>query len=167
MEAAQVEIFKDYFVKGLTAEFGTTKRVLQALPDGNQDYRPDPKSKTGLELAWHIAASEVWFLECIARGEFGGNELPMPKSSMTGAEIASWYQDNFDKAIARVKALSPAEAGRPVSFFGIQTLPAVLFLGWANNHSVHHRGQLSTYLRAMGGKVPAIYGGSADEPMKM
>ena len=91
----------------------------------------------------------------------------MPKSSMTGAEIASWYQENFDKAIARVKALSPADAGRPVSFFGIQTLPAVLFLGWANNHSVHHRGQLSTYLRAMGGKVPAIYGGSADEPMKM
>jgi uncharacterized damage-inducible protein DinB len=42
--------------------------------------------------------------------------------------------------------------------------PNVTYLGFANNHSIHHRGQLAAYLRAMGSKVPAIYGGSADEP---
>lgn len=44
-------------------------------------------------------------------------------------------------------------------------MPAASFPGMANNHGVHHRGQLAAYLRAMGSKVPAIYGGSADEPM--
>jgi len=44
--------------------------------------------------------------------------------------------------------------------------PNVSYLGFANNHSVHHRGQLASYLRAMGSKVPAIYGGSADEPFQ-
>jgi uncharacterized damage-inducible protein DinB len=43
--------------------------------------------------------------------------------------------------------------------------PDVMYLGLANNHSMHHRGQLAAYLRAMGSKVPAMYGGSADEPM--
>jgi uncharacterized damage-inducible protein DinB len=43
--------------------------------------------------------------------------------------------------------------------------PAASLLGFANNHSTHHRGQLAAYLRAMGSKVPAIYGASADQPM--
>jgi uncharacterized damage-inducible protein DinB len=51
--------------------------------------------------------------------------------------------------------------------FGPMNFPAVMFLDIMNRHSIHHRGQLSTYLRPMGSKVPAIYGGSADEPMKM
>ena len=45
-------------------------------------------------------------------------------------------------------------------------MPNATYLGFANNHSVHHRGQLAAYLRAMGSKVPAIYGDSADEPMR-
>jgi uncharacterized damage-inducible protein DinB len=58
------------------------------------------------------------------------------------------------------------ELAKNISFFGMMEMPAVSFLGMANNHSVHHRGQLAAYLRAMGSKVPAIYGGSADEPMQ-
>jgi uncharacterized damage-inducible protein DinB len=46
-------------------------------------------------------------------------------------------------------------------------LPAVAYLGFLNNHSIHHRGQLAAYLRPMGSKVPNIYGGSFDEPMQM
>jgi uncharacterized damage-inducible protein DinB len=45
-------------------------------------------------------------------------------------------------------------------------LPAVLYLGFLNNHTIHHRGELSTYLRPMGSKVPSIYGGSYDEPFQ-
>ena len=52
-----------------------------------------------------------------------------------------------------------------VDFFGMMQMPGVKYLGFANNHSMHHRGQLAAYLRAMGSKVPAIYGASADEPM--
>jgi uncharacterized damage-inducible protein DinB len=55
---------------------------------------------------------------------------------------------------------------RVVDFFGLFKWPAVSYLGFGNNHSIHHRGQLAAYIRSMGGKVPAIYGGSADEPWK-
>jgi uncharacterized damage-inducible protein DinB len=54
-----------------------------------------------------------------------------------------------------------------VEFFGVMNLPNVLYLGFWNSHSIHHRGQLSTYLRAMNAHVPSIYGGSADEPFVM
>ena len=53
-----------------------------------------------------------------------------------------------------------------VDFFGLFKSPAVALMGFANNHGIHHRGQLAAYLRAMGSKVPAIYGGSADEPFQ-
>jgi uncharacterized damage-inducible protein DinB len=54
----------------------------------------------------------------------------------------------------------------PVEFFGVFNLPAAFYLGFLNNHSIHHRGELATYLRPMGSKVPSIYGGSYDEPFQ-
>ncbi len=159
--------FRDNYVQALKMEHAITTRVLAALPDTNHDYRPDPKAKSGPELAWHIATSEIWFLESVARGEFGGEDSPMPKASMTGKEITAWYTEHFSKILPRIENMSAEDCARPVSFFNIATMPAVMFLGWDLGHTAHHRGQLSTYLRPMGGKVPQIYGGSADEPMKM
>ena len=167
MEKDQLLAFRDHFVMGIKNESEITKRVLAAVPDTKREYRPDPKSKSGHELAWHLAAAEIWFLECIARGEFGGQEVPMLQPNMTGQQICAWYTEQLGNVLPRIEKMSAQDAARPVSFFGIATLPAVMFLSWAIGHSIHHRGQLSTYLRPMGGKVPSIYGGSADEPMKM
>jgi uncharacterized damage-inducible protein DinB len=58
--------------------------------------------------------------------------------------------------------MSDAKLAEEVDFFGMMKLPAVALLGIMIKHSIHHRGQLSTYLRAMGGKVPGIYGPSGD-----
>jgi uncharacterized damage-inducible protein DinB len=69
---------------------------------------------------------------------------------------------NFTRAMSRVRA--PEQLTTPVDFLGAFNFPAVLYLSFVNNHSIHHRGQLSVYLRPMGAKVPSIYGGSADEP---
>jgi hypothetical protein len=60
--------------------------------------------------------------------------------------------------------MTAAQAATPVQFF-MFNFPAVFYLGFLNNHSIHHRGELATYLRPMGSKVPSIYGGSFDEPM--
>jgi uncharacterized damage-inducible protein DinB len=60
--------------------------------------------------------------------------------------------------------MTPEQLLTPVEFFGVFNLPAALYLGFLNNHSIHHRGELATYLRPMGSKVPSIYGGSYDEP---
>jgi uncharacterized damage-inducible protein DinB len=69
------------------------------------------------------------------------------------------------RASARVAALTAEQLLTPVNFF-IFNLPAVQYLAFVNNHSIHHRGELATYLRPMGSKVPAIYGGSYDEPLQ-
>jgi uncharacterized damage-inducible protein DinB len=83
----------------------------------------------------------------------------------TGAALVEMYQREFPAKLAAVRAMPAADMLRITDFFGMFQEPAVAFLGFGNNHSVHHRGQLATYLRAMGSKVPAIYGASADVPM--
>ena len=66
--------------------------------------------------------------------------------------------------MAKLKAMSGEQLAKSMPFFGIMNYPAVVYLQFLNNHMIHHRGQLSTYLRAMNAHVPSIYGGSADEP---
>jgi uncharacterized damage-inducible protein DinB len=68
------------------------------------------------------------------------------------------------RGIERVRALSAQQLSAPLDFMGAFNLPAVAYLGFLNNHSIHHRGELATYLRPMGSKCPSIYGGSYDEP---
>jgi len=80
------------------------------------------------------------------------------------AELVEWYDKNMQRGAARVAALSGEQLVTPVEFFGLFNLPAVAYLGFLNNHCIHHRGQLSSYLRPMGSKCPSIYGGSYDEP---
>jgi uncharacterized damage-inducible protein DinB len=68
------------------------------------------------------------------------------------------------RAVDRIRALKAEQLATPIDFFGAFNLPAAFYLGFLNNHSIHHRGQLAVYLRPMGAKCPSIYGGSYDEP---
>jgi uncharacterized damage-inducible protein DinB len=81
--------------------------------------------------------------------------------------IIKWYEETSPALIAELRDAPAEDLAEPVSFFGLFNYPAVTYLGFLVGHTVHHRGQLSTYLRPMGGKVPCIYGGSADEPFQM
>jgi uncharacterized damage-inducible protein DinB len=153
------------FLLGLNQEFPVTGKVIGAIPNENPGYRPDAKSKTALELGWHIAAVDVWFLDCIAAMSFDRAQIEQPASIQTGAEIAAWYEQAIAEKLPKLEALTPEQWATPVSFFGVYNLNLCQYLQFMSNHTIHHRGQLSTYLRAMGGKCPSIYGGSADEPM--
>ena len=82
----------------------------------------------------------------------------------TTAELVSWYEKNLSARHRAGTRNVAEELLTPVDFYGAFTLPVVFYLGFVNNHSIHHRGQLATYLRPMGSKCPAIYGGSYDEP---
>jgi len=151
-------VIRDHFVETLKQEHGTTKKVLQQIRPG--DWRPDPKSRTAAELSWHLVHSEIWFLESVANGKFvGGEESARPSH----AEIIAYYEQNFPKHVNRISQLSAAQLGAVVNFYGMK-LPLYAYLDLCLRHSIHHRGQLTAYLRALGGKVPDIYGGSADEP---
>ena len=90
---------------------------------------------------------------------------PPADKPQTVAELVEWYDRNIKHGLSRVGSLSAEQLMTPITFFGF-TFPAAFYLAFLNNHSIHHRGELATYLRPMGSKVPAIYGGSYDEPMQ-
>ena len=157
--------YRAMMLDGLAQEAAITKKVLAAIPEGKRDYRPDPNARTAWELAWHLANSDAQFLDAIADLKFN---MPPPQPTdkpRTVAELVAWYDRNMKRGADRVRALSAEQLLTPVQFFTFN-FPAVFYLGFLNNHSIHHRGELATYLRPMGSKVPSIYGGSYDEPMQ-
>ncbi len=156
--------YRELILSTMAAEMQTTRKIIASIPESAKGYRPDAKSRNAYELAWHIVSDDVAFLNKIAdmKIEMTAAEATPP----TIAEILKYYDPNFPKAIKRVREMTPEQLMTPVPFFGVMTLPLFQYLMMVNNHSVHHRGQLSTYLRPMRSRVPSIYGGSADEPFK-
>jgi uncharacterized damage-inducible protein DinB len=153
----------DFLIADIENEIQTTLRVIAAVPNGHLDYRPDPKSKTALGLVRHLALEDEWLLNCIANGEF--TALPDDSDTcgiMNPSDGVAHYKEKVPAALNRVRALPGEKLTKIIDLFGMVQMPGVNFLAMAAKHSVHHRGQLSTYLRAMGGKVPGIYGPSAD-----
>jgi uncharacterized damage-inducible protein DinB len=156
--------YRALMLGGIVREAEITKKVIAAVPDAASSYKPDPQARTAKELAWHLANTDIQFLNGIADLEFKmANPEHKPETS---AEVVAWYDQKIKSGVARVAAMTPEQLLTPVNFVGVFNLPAVLYLGFLNNHSIHHRGELATYLRPMGSKVPSIYGGSYDEPFQ-
>lgn len=163
MNSQDAKAVADFLIADFEHEMQTTKNVLAAVPDDHLDYQPDAKSKTGLGLVRHIALEDEWIFNSIADGAF----TPPPDDSdacgiMTPADAVARYEERVPKALDRIKAMSGEQLVGMIDLLGMIQMPAVNFISMAVKHSVHHRGQLSSYLRAMGGKVPGIYGPSAD-----
>jgi uncharacterized damage-inducible protein DinB len=146
----------------LKSEHQITKRVIEAIPLDKGDYRPDAVSKSALELAWHIVAAEKRFLSGIPAGAFDFNPIHRPDSITNSADIAAWFGETFAANLQKLEGISGESLAKMVDFRGMFQRPAVGFLQLALNHTIHHRGQLSMYLRPMGAKVPSIYGESYD-----
>lgn len=155
-------LLNEVLLGSLKRESRTTKAVIEAIPAGRADYKPDPCSKSAMELARHIAAAENRFLETPIYGEFRMGGPGLPETVKTPADVAAWYEERFAENFAALTKLSGEQLTRIVDFRGMMQMPAVMFLQFSLVHSIHHRGQLSTYLRPMGSKVPAIYGESYD-----
>jgi len=152
----------DVLLGSLKNEHRSTKSVIEAIPADKSDYRPDANAKSAFELAWHIAVTEIRFLETVLNGAFDMTPRPRPESVKTPADIAAYYAEGFEKNFAKLTQFHGEALVKIVDFRGLFQLPAVSFAQVGMTHSIHHRGQLSTYLRPMGGKVPAIYGESYD-----
>ena len=147
------------------AELPTFVKVLKALPGGKLDYRPHPKSRTAGELAWLLASSEGALVELLDKGTIAWKESPAPARL---EDIVAAFERNsaaVDERLEKLDAAGWEKKGR----FVMDGMPpwedAVGQFVWGFFFdSIHHRGQLTTYLRPMGGKVPSIYGPSADDP---
>jgi uncharacterized damage-inducible protein DinB len=155
-------VLLQYFLPTVKNEHRTTRAVIQAIPESNADYRPDSSSRTAMELAWHIVAAEHRFYGGIVAGAFDFTPNHRPEKVRTPIQIAEWFDSSFEKNFTSLPNLSSEHLARLIDFRGAFQLPAVAYVDFTLRHTIHHRGQLSTYLRAMGGKVPAIYGESYD-----
>jgi uncharacterized damage-inducible protein DinB len=163
VDSNETKTVADFLAADFENEMQTTLRIIGVVPNGRLDYRPDSKSKTALGLVRHITLEDEWLLNCIANGEF----TPPPDDSdacgiMNPADAVARYKEKVPAALSRVRALPGDKLTKVIDLLGMVQMPGINFLAMAAKHSVHHRGQLSTYLRPMGSKIPGIYGPSAD-----
>ena len=157
-----VFLLHSVYLPALKNEHRLTKTVIEAIPLDKGDYRPDAISKSALELAWHIVMAEMRFMDALPAGDWDLSPRPRPDSIKNSQDLTQWYADNFEPRYEKLTKLSDDQLLKIMDFRGIFQLPAVMYLNFLLHHSVHHRGQLSMYLRPMGAKVPAIYGESYD-----
>jgi uncharacterized damage-inducible protein DinB len=158
-------LLNEIYLPQIRSEHATTRRVIAAIPADRCDYKPSEKCMSALELAWHIVSAEPFFMNGIVAGKYERGGGAKPESLKTPADVLQWDDENFEKTVAQLAAVPPADLMRSIDFFGIMTFPALQYAGLMCSHAIHHRGQLSSYLRPMGAKVPRIYGPSGDEPM--
>ena len=148
-------LFTDFWIK----ESKTTRNVLARIPEGSQ-YRPDPKSRTAQEIAWQIACEEIMLIDALESGKAAWSPAQTPESMK---EILGTYEKQSASIAERLTRLPDARWDGTLDFFGKQR--PVSPMAWSFLFDiVHHRGQITTYLRPMGSTVPQIYGPSADEP---
>ena len=150
---------KALFTHFWSGEARTTQKVFERIPEGS-DYRPDDRSRTAQEIAWQILCEEQMIIEALETGRVRWSPPPMPASMR---EIAERYARASDDIVRRWERLPNDQWTGSLDFFGRERPASAM--AWSFLFDiVHHRGQISTYLRPMGSTVPQIYGPSADEP---
>ncbi|HEX4600671.1 MAG TPA: DinB family protein [Gemmatimonadales bacterium] len=154
-------------------EMAATRRVLERVPNGKASWAPHPKSMTLGRLATLLAELPNWAVNAVTKDELDiappGSPPFRPQTLEPTARVLALFDQNARAARDAVARTSDAEFGKPWAFrvggrvVWTQTKLAV-YRRTVLNHLVHHRGQLTVYLRLTGVAVPAIYGPTADEP---
>jgi uncharacterized damage-inducible protein DinB len=153
------------FLKTWEKEAAATRKVISRIPEDRSDYRPDPKARTARELAWMIVYEDIVLVEGLERGSLQWDDMPAPA---TVKEILDTYDRRHDDFVKRLRAVDATRWDHPLPFMyqgkEVMSAPGHESAWGFLLDQIHHRGQLSTYLRPMGSTVPQIYGRSADEP---
>jgi len=157
---------KDMFLKSLNDEYEITRRTLAAIPAGHEDFRPAPRSRTLRELVFIFAAEQQLIEHAMDPGFEPVGPPPAPPLPIT--ELIKMYEQGHRAAVAKVSAMSNDAFNRTLKFLvGPRQLGDVRYadVGWLMlRDAIHHRGQLSIYIRMLDGKLSSIYGPTADEP---
>lgn len=162
---------KQYFLEKFKGELPVFMRVFKAVdatPKTKHGHRHDPKGKSAFELVSHTFALEAESLiDIVKKGEVDFMERmknPLPK---TVSEASKVFEKGYQKAISHISKMKDSdwEKGKAAMVSGkkVEWATTKMDMMWGMLFDmIHHRGQLSTYIRPMGGKVPSIYGPSAD-----
>ena len=112
----------------LKAEHPVTKAVIAAIPADRMEFAPDPITRSAIDLAWHIVTAENRFIEAVVDGAFDLTTRERPPSVKTPADVNRWYEEHFDRNVAKLTRVSGDQLVRPIDFRGIFKFPAVMYV---------------------------------------
>ncbi len=149
-------------------EMTTTRKVLERVPEDRLDWKPHAKGWSLRDLAQHVATVPMWGEMTLTRPEIDVAGAASPERVKTRAELLAMFDGNVSKTRAALTGISDAELMAPWALKrGDQTVfsmpKAAVWRSFVMSHLIHHRGQLSVYLRLSDVAVPSIYGPSGDE----
>ena len=158
---------REFHLQVRKKETNAFHRVLNALPQDKWDYSPHEKSQSASRIVWTLIGETKVLIDLIDKGEFTFDAPPeAPPAHLIEAFDKAW--DTLLKKIETMDEETWAKKGRFVMNGQVRMeMPISGFLWDFLFDAIHHRGQLSTYIRPMGGKVPTIYGPSGDDPMML
>jgi len=153
----------------LEPELATTRRVLERVPDEHWDWKPHEKSMTLGRIASHLAELPYLAVTILQRDEFDVVNRPKTTPPANREEVLRAYDQGVAALVAAVDAAAPGSWGQTwalkaagKTFISMPRAAALRSMGIS--HPIHHRGQLTVYLRLLGVPVPSVYGPTADEP---
>lgn len=152
---------KDSFISHFNRESETTKNVLKAIPTEKFDFKPTEVLRTAAEIALILPVTES-VMPMLAMGELP-KDWP-PDVYKNSKELVSAFEKNHKAAVKAISAISEEDLQKPMDFWG-QTIRRIDALWIFLLDNVHHRGQLTVYIRMFGGVVPSIYGPTLEKPM--
>ena len=164
--SASVASPKQQFLDVFKRESATTRRVLKSVPDAQGEFRPSANNKPAREIAAIFSLGQG----AIAAALTDNWQWPpqFPPAPATYAEVVANFEATNQAVLQALENTPESRLLETVSFFTapkqMGPIPVIDLMWFMLMDSIHHRGQLSVYLRMMGAKVPSIYGPSADEP---
>ena len=154
---------REFYLERLKAERPAFVNVLRALPADQLGYKPHERNSSAGDIAWFLVLELRSLIDMLEKGEVHWSQPPKPSSL---DEIAGQYEAAFDELQRIVAADDGSKWDRKCDmYFGGKLMKSSPFGETAWDFlfdAVHHRGQLTAYLRPMGGKVPSVYGPTAD-----
>lgn len=164
--ASDLRAHRERLLDMIERETATTLRVLRAFPTEQSELRPHPVAKTARELAWMFTVEQV--LATAAIRDTLDLSQGFPPAPARFAEVTAAFEQSRNELMELMRTSSDAQLAGTTQFFvapkTLGDVPKLAFIEFLMLDQVHHRGQFSVYLRMAGGKVPSIYGPSADEP---
>jgi uncharacterized damage-inducible protein DinB len=157
---------KTRFLKAYQREHATTAKVLRALPREQSTFKPHERSNDAHALGWTFVVEEQLMLRALQNQNLLGSGFP--KAPERWETVLNDFDKTYDAIVKELEAPINSDLEGTTQFFvapkQVGDVPLEDFVWFMLSDQIHHRGQLSVYVRMAGGKVPSIYGPSADEP---
>ena len=167
--SAGTAALKRHFLETLAREHLTTLRVLKAYPEDKPNLKPSGRSMSALELVRILVTGQEMLIAALTTGfDWSGKRRARPAPAESMSSAIRDLDAVHGRLVSILEEIPPSRLDGTVQFFvGPNTLGDVAILDFLWQmllDQIHHRGQLSIYMRIAGAKVPSIYGPSADEP---